>query len=239
MTFLELCQMTTQQTGTIQSGTTIQPITVVGQIDRLKQIVDFVREAYVDIQNAHRMWRWLQSRFVGQTITGQRFYLGTAFNDEQTNTPVTRFSQWGVRHSGDDAGLSMYATSIGPADEGRLRFLDIDRFYETQARGVQTPDKPQYYTIDNLNRLVVSPPPNGTFTLRGKYRKSVQYLTNDGDVPEMPSDFHTLIKDAALAYIEGFDEGPRIPLYRLRMLPNFSMLEAQQLPKVTWGAPLA
>ena len=58
MTFLELCQMTAQQSGTIQG---VLPTTVVGQADRLKQIVDFVAEAYLDIQNAHRMWRWMQS----------------------------------------------------------------------------------------------------------------------------------------------------------------------------------
>jgi hypothetical protein len=236
MTYLELVQMTVQQSGTIQG---VKPPTVAGQVDRLKQFVDFVREAYLDIQNSHRMWRWLLSRFIGQTVVGQRFYLGTAFTDERDTVPVTRFSQWGFKGDMSDAGLSSYTASIGPADEGPLRFLDIDRFYETQGRGVQTPGKPQFYTVDNQNRLVLSPIPDAVYTLRGKYRKSAQVLTADSDVPEMPVDFHTLIKDAALCYVEAFDEGPRIPVYRLRMLPNWSMLEANQLPQVTWGSPLA
>jgi hypothetical protein len=236
MTFLELCQMTAQQSGTIKG---VKPTTVLGQVDRLKQIVDYVREAYIDIQNAHRMWRWLQSRFIGETVPGQRFYIPTAFTDEVDEVPVTRFSQWGFRQASDDVGLSSYKTSIGEAEEGALRWFDVDRFYESQARGTQTPGPPQIYSIDNRNRLTISPLPDDVYTLRGKYRKSAQYLLNDGDIPEMPTDFHTLIKDAALVYLEGFDEGPRIPLYRLRQLPNFSMLEAQQLPKVLWGAPLA
>ena len=120
-----------------------------------------------------------------------------------------------------------------------MHFLDIDRFYETQGRGVHPPGKPNFYTVDNQNRLTISPLPDDVYTLRGKYRKSPQYLLADADIPEMPVDFHTIIKDAALSYVEGFDEGPRIPLVRLRMLPNFSMLEAHQLPRVTWGAPLA
>jgi hypothetical protein len=217
MNFLELVQMTVQQSGTIQG---VRPATVAGQVDRLKQFVDFVREAYLDIQNSHRAWRWLNSRFVGQTVASQRFYLGTDFLDERDNIPITRFSQWGFKGDMSDAGLSMYDAVKGPQEEGPLRFLDTDTFYETQGRGVQTPGKPQFYSID-------------------RYRKSAQMLTLDGDIPEMPVDFHTVIKDAALCYLEAFDEGPRIPVYRLRMLPNWSMLESHQLPHVTWGSPLA
>ena len=236
MTFLELVRMTVQQSGTIQG---VLPTTVTGQANRLKQIVDFVAEAYIDIQNSHRMWRWMNSRFIGQITAGERFYVATSFTDERDNVPITRFSQWGFKQNRSDTGLSSYLTASGAAEEGALRWMDVDMFYETQARGVQTPGKPQFYTVDHQNRLVFSPIPNDDYTVRGKYRKSPQMLVADGDVPEMPIDFHTIIKDAALSYLEGFDEGPRIPLYRLRMLPNWSMLENQQLPQVSWGAPLA
>jgi len=236
MNFLELARMTVQQSGTIQG---VLPTTVIGQANRLKQIVDFVSEGYLDIQNAHRMWRWLNSRFTGQTVIGERFYQATSFTDERTSTPITRFSQWGFKEDGSDIGLSIFPTAIGAAEEGPLRWLDVDRFYETQGRGPQTPGKPQFYTVSLDNRLAISPLPDDIYTLRGKYRKSPQYLTLDSDIPEMPSEFHTLIKDVALSYLEGFDEGPRIPVYRLRMLPNWSMLELHQLPHTKWGAPLA
>jgi hypothetical protein len=236
MTFLELCQMTAQQSGTIQGAF---PTTTVGQVNRLKQIVDFVREAYIDIQNAHRGWRWLQSEFTGVTVAGTQRYAATSFTDQGTGTPVTRFSQWGYKQDGSDLSQSMYLTSAGVAEEGALRWQDWDDFYVMQLRGTQTPAKPQVYSVDNQNRLVLSPVPNAVYTLRGKYRKSPQLLAADIDVPEMPVEFHTIIKDAALSYLEGFDEGPRIPIYRLRMLPNFSMLESHQLPKVLWGESLA
>jgi hypothetical protein len=117
--------------------------------------------------------------------------------------------------------------------------MDWEGFYNSQLRGVRPPGKPQVYSVTNDGKLIISPVPDAVYTIRGRYRKSAQILTADGDTPEMPSDFHTIIKDAALCYIEGFDEGPRIPVYRLRMLPNWSMLENQQLPGVKWGAPLA
>jgi hypothetical protein len=236
MNYLELCQMTAQQTGTIEGPL---PATVVGQTRRLKQIVDFVREGYLDIQNAHRMWRWLQSYFTGNTIALQSSYAATAFTDEVAAAPITRFSQWGFKGDGSDIGLSIYLTATGPAEEGPLRPLSWSRFYETQLRGVQTPGRPQFYSVDNTNNLVLSPKPDAVYTLRGKYRKSAQMLAADSDIPEMPVEFHTIIKDAALQYVEGFDEGPRIPIVRLRLMPNFSMLEAHQLPKVSWGEPLA
>lgn len=236
MNFLELSQMTVQQSGTIQG---VLPITVTGQVHRLKLIVDYVNEAYIDIQNAHRMWRWMQSEFTVQTVPGTSRYAGTDCTDQGTGLPITRFSTWGFKGDGLDMGLSMYLTSTGAAEEGALRWRDWDHFYDMHLRGVQTPGKPQVYSVTNDGKLIISPVPDAIYTLRGKYRKSVQYLTVDGDIPEMPVDFHTIIKDAALSYLEGFDEGPRIPLYRLRLLPNWSMLENQQLPQVTWGAPLA
>jgi hypothetical protein len=215
------------------------PTTVTGQVKRLRLFVDYVREAYVDIQNAHRMWRWLQGYFIGDTIIGQTRYEAGNFDDQTTVTPIDRFSQWGFKGSGDDIGVTMYLTTTGAVEEGPLRWLEWDTFYDTQLRGVQTPGKPQFYSITNDQKLIVSPPPDDVYTLRGRYRKSAQYLANDIDIPEMPVEFHTIIKDAALCYVEAFDEGPRIPVYRLRMLPNFSMLESHQLPKVLWGAPLA
>jgi len=331
MTFLELCQMTAQQSGTIQ-GTL--PTTVVGQTNRLKQIVDFVREAYIDIQNAHRGWRWLNSEFYGFLGSGVLGYDGSTFYDERTETLIgERFSQWGLKGDGSDTSVSMYQTSymgfidgidiiaIHPGanfeigarlfgvtshaqatvtrmtvtsgdwndysgangangefeitdvsgtfrygegctafgaifsgfyidefyiqppplmEEGTLRPIQWDEFYELYTRGVKARGKPQIYSISTDNKMHLSPlPDTSAWRIRGKYRKGPQILVNDSDVPEMPKEFHTLIKDAALAYLEGFDEGPRIPLYRLRMLPNFSMLEAHQLPKVLWGASLA
>ena len=236
MNFLQLAQLTTTQTGTIQG---IKPVTVVGQTDRLKLIVDYVNEGWQDIQMAHRMWRWMQSEFEGETEIGERRYAGTDFRDQDTGLQITRFSQWGFKSDGSDIGLSMYLTASGAADEGPLRWLDWSHFYDQQLRGPQVPGKPQFYSVDNHENLVISPIPDAVYTLRGKYRKSNQILSLDTDEPEMPAEFHTIIKDAALCYVEGFDEGPRIPVYRLRMLPNFSMLEHHQLPKVSWGAPLA
>lgn len=243
MNYLELCQMTAQQSGTIQG---VFPTTVALQTNRLKQIVDFVREAYLDIQNAHRGWRWLQGEFYGEASPYIDTFPGTYFLDEYTAEQITRFSRWGFKGDGSDMGLSGWLSSTGPQEEGPLRWLNWDRFYETQRRGASNPvagegapGTPHFYSVDPRNSLVISPSPDAAFHLRGKFRKSAQILLDDNDVPEMPEEFHTIIKDAALCYVEGFDEGPRIPVYRLRMLPNFSMLELHQLPQMQWGAPLA
>jgi hypothetical protein len=236
MTYLELCQMTAQQSGTIE-GTL--PSTVTGQVRRLKLITDFVREAYDDIQNAHRMWRWMQSLFYVDTVASQPSYASSAMTDEITALPVTRWSNWGFKNDGSDRSVSMYLVSTGVAEEGVLQWMDWTRFNETQLRGTQTPGRPIWFSVTPDDKLIVSPQPDDIYRIRGPYRKSKQTLAADADVPEMPADFHTIIKDAALCYVEAFDEGPRIPVYRLRMLPNWSMLESSQLPRMTWGAPLA
>jgi hypothetical protein len=243
--FLALCQMTAQQSGTIQSsGSSELPLTVIGQTGRLKQIVDFVNEAYIDIQNAHREWLWMQRHFIVDSALSyiQPDNLLEDFMGIQAAAPIASFGSWGFRQNGADIGLSMYLTSAGVAEEGPLRWLDWDQFRETQRRGTQTPGKPQFYSIfpgGGDNFLALSPAPDATYTFRGKYRAGLHIMEWDGDTPGFPAEFHTLVKDVALIYLEGFDEGPRIPAYRLRQLPTFSMLEHSQLPKVRWGAPLA
>jgi hypothetical protein len=236
MTYLELAQMTAQQTGTIE-GTL--PSTVLGQTRRLKLIVDYVREAYNDIQNSHRAWRWLQSLFYFDTVASTNSYAYSALTDELTTLPVDRFAAWNFKNDGSDRSVSSYLLSTGVAEEGPLQWMDWPRFNETQLRGTQTPGRPRWFTVAPNEKLIVSPTPDGIYRIRGPYRKSAQSLAEDDDVPEMPADFHTIIKDAALCYVEAHDEGPRIPVYRLRMLPNWSMLESSQLPRTTWGAPLA
>lgn len=239
MNFLELCQAVALESGTIPTTTTL-PSTVVGQTGRLGLVVSYVRQAWNDIQNAHRAWRWMQGEFTGVLTIGVDRYAGTDFTDVDTLSAITRFSQWGFRDDDEDTSVSTYLTSAGVAYEGSLRSREWEHFRQTFLRGTQTAGPPAYYSITPAGELIVGPVPDASYTINGPYRKSAQTLAANSDIPEMPVDFHSIIKDRALNYLEAYDEGVRIQAnQRLRELPNWSMLENQQLPRLRLAGPLA
>lgn len=238
MTFLEILNETIRQSGTVPSNELVTDVTTITD-DRLQVIANYVNESWQDIQNAHRQWRWLRSRFTINTVAAQRAYAATAATDEVSSTLITRFSQWGFKDDNSDVSLSIYLTATGVSDEGSLIWRDWEVFYETCMRGTQTNGRPTIYSVDDANNLVLHPIPDAIYTLRGRYIKGPQALVANGTTPEMPARFHTIIKDCALIYLEGFDEGPRIPTSMMRKNPNWSMLEHDQLPRVSWGDPLA
>lgn len=221
------------------------PATVVGQTGRSAKVVYWVNEAWRNIQNASSYWRWMNSEFTGTTIDNTQRYDGTAFIDDFTGVAIgDRFGNFITTGAdGSPFGLSIYQTSIGRTDEGKLRcFDDWAYFYNKVLIGYHANDKPLYCSIDDVGRLVLAPTPSATgWTIRGRYRKEVQTLSGNTDTPEMPARFHDIIKLVALHLLGTFDEAQpvQLQLWQLRRFQNWSMLEASQLPRIGLGGPLA
>lgn len=228
-TFLELAQRVASDSGTI-NGTA--PTAVTGQTGRLAKIVRWTNDAWRQIQNAHGEWLWMRSDFSGGISSGTRSYSGSDLS-------LTRFGRWICAGEGEDR-YSIYKTATGVSDEGALTFLPYDYFYRTCLRGDQTNDRPAYFTITPDRKLSFHPIPDDSYTVRGPYRKSAQDLTADGDVPEMPEDYHDLIADVALQLLGAHDEAvTQLSLWQLRRLAKFSDLEREQLPQMDIAGALA
>lgn len=227
-TFLNLVQKVARESGTV-SG--VQPATVVGQTGRLAKIVAWTNDAYRQIQNAHGTWNWMQGEFSGETEAGTPAY----------NSQLARFAEYVSIGEGENR-YSLYDPDIGRSSEGQLHFMDYRSFYTTQLRGAQAErqGKPRIFSIDQAGSLYLSPTPDKVYTIRGPYRKDVQELDEDTDVPEMPSRFHDLIVNGAIVMLTTHDEAaPTLTLYQLRQMRGFSQLERDQLPRISFGGPLA
>ncbi len=236
-TFLQLAQKLASDSGTVAGG---GPTTVVGQTGRLGKIVRWTNEAWRSVQNAHNAWRWMRGEFEGTTIVSQVRYNGTEFDDVETSAPITRFAEWVYTGEGDEDRFSLYDPLIGVADERQLSYLDWDTFYTTKLRGVQTAGKPRYFAVSPSSQLCLSPAPDTSYIVRGLYRKDVQNLELDDDVPEMPTRFHDLIVDIGLLLLGTHDESAtQLPLWRLQRLARFCELERDQLPIIRFPGPLA
>ena len=239
-TRLQLAQKVASEGGTVP-GT--KPTDTTTQTDPyLVKIIRWVDDAWVQVQNAHASWLWMQSEFYGNLTSGTQRYAYTSFNDLTSATTIDRFADWIInRDPYYDSGISLYETAVGVSDEGPISFRDWDEFYKTQLRGTVNTGKPSLFTVAPDQKLVFSYTPDDTYTVRGRYRKDVQRLAADADVPECPARFHDVIVDVALMMLGTHDEAPsQLPLWQMRLSRNFCALERDQLPRVKFSAgPLA
>jgi hypothetical protein len=221
-TFLQLCQKLTQDSGTADSSL---PSTVVGQTGRLLKHVNWVNEAWRMIQSAEQDWRWMQGRFSGTALSGQRDYSGSDLG------VATRFGNYICRNNGTEDRYTSYKTSDGVAEERVLLFVEYDQFVPRYMRGTQTNDAPTYFTIAPDGKLWLHPIPDASYTIQGPYRKSPQTLSLDGDTPEMPEEFHDLIVDVALQMsLAIHDESPQVGGWAMRRTERYNQLRRSQLP---------
>jgi hypothetical protein len=80
--------------------------------------------------------------------------------------------------------------------------------------GLEEAGRPIEWSVDTQGRIVFWPTPDAAYTVRGVYRRAPQRLVADGDVPEMPEEFHDLIWLGALGKLTLFDEAAAIaPAY--------------------------
>lgn len=236
MNNLELCNQVASDSATFDEGVITS---VVAQTGRKAKVVRWTNMAWRSIQNAHVAWRWMQSEFSLTTGVGIQRYAGTSATDTIASVAVTRFAEWICRGLGEDR-FRLYDSTIGLSDIGPLRFVPWDEFYALRVNTAAVNAKPTMFSIDPANNLCLSPVPDSNYVVIGPYRKSVQALAVDADVPDMPTDFHDVISSVATGFLHLHDEGMNIlPLWKLRENTDFCRLEHRQLPQMTFSGPLA
>src|SRR5687768_4938640 len=83
-TFLELAKDLASESGSMDPAALTN---VTGLTGRPAKIVNWVRKAYVNIQNSRRDWGWLVTEFNDELIPGTPAYTPASFN-------LTRFANW-------------------------------------------------------------------------------------------------------------------------------------------------
>lgn len=196
-TYLQLCQDVARESGTV-SGTL--PTAVTSQTGRLLKIVEWVDQAWVDIQRLHENWRWMQGEFSVAITAGTARYTAAGLG-------ITDLRRWRKdKKRTSYRPHTIYLTSSGVSDEGALLEMSWEEWRTIYGRGSQTNNRPTRYAISPANEFCLGPVPDDDYTVQGEYDKASTRLTADGDTPAMPSEFHELIVWKALAYLAAFDE---------------------------------
>lgn len=230
-TFLEICQDVARESGTI-SGNGL-PTTVASQTGRLLKVVEYTKQAWVDIQNMQDTWRWMRSTFSGDTTAGAACYTANSFN-------ITRFGRW-VTDRDDYLPISLYLKATGVTDEGPIEEITYEQWRHRYGRGSHDNNRPTVYAISPANEICLGATPDDTYTINGEYIKSAQVLSADSDEPELPSRFHDIIKWRALDMLNRHDEAPRQVQYAGDLFSSvYYDLARDQLPGTRIsGGPLA
>lgn len=204
MNYLQLCQRTVQECGI--SG---RPMTLANQQGELARVIEWVRQAYLMVQN-ERDWNWLWRHITAQLAAGQQ-----DFDPAQ---------DWGV-----------YALRW----RRRSLMLDGHpiAMYDYQAPNpvpVQTQRPSAVWLMpDRTLRFNSRLDQNRTFY--GEYYSTSEVLREDDDTPSMPEQYHDAILWQAVLLYADFEEAGAL---RVTAQYKLDLLRAQMLgSEITHGTP--
>ncbi len=197
MDYLTLCKEVAADAGTIAGFQNVT--TVVGLSGRPAKLVGWVRDAWIDIQNERNDWSWMRRRFGPVAMTaGVDSYTATAFG-------ISRFGEWLQDRSGFRT-FAIYDPDQGTAQTRAMDQISYDSWIERWGRGDHPSQMPVEWAISPTREILVGPKPDKAYMISGEYRISPQELSADGDVPEMPAQYHRVIIPRAIRLASSSDE---------------------------------
>jgi len=220
MTYLELCVRAREEAGITGSG----PTSVTGQTGQLLRLVNWVQQAWVEIQLMRPNWNFMHSEFSFNTVVDQRDYLAADHS-------INDMKLW------DENSFIAHETAEGESTQFPLIYLKYATWRDTYRVGmnVRTSDKPVYITVLPTNKIRFEPAPDKVYTIEGDYKRSTQYITADADeLTNFPDDFHMLIVWQALKYYGHYENAPEVLEEAEVNFDNLLFrLEIEQLPEMS------
>lgn len=209
MNFLQLCQRLRQEVGGTGSG----PSTVLNQSGESRLYVDWINQAWKEIQSDRLEWRFMWSQ---GSVTLQA---GTQIHALPADLK-----------SLDGESLLLDGSRIGLLDYSVFR-----NNYRTSHSG-----KPTECTILPNGQLKTNTVPDQAYTLSFDYWAKPVSLSENADVPTLPEEYHMLIVYKAMQYYAGYENAGEVYQDgRIRyeeMLPD---VELTQLPAMTLPGAIA
>lgn len=238
-TYLVICQDLARECG-VAGGASASPnpTAVTGQVGELKRVVNYVEQAWTEIQNRHPNWRWMRRAFTVTTSSGDDSYAFGDVTDVDASAVIDRFAHWRVT-APDDPPKS-YLSSAGVATEQWLNWASWDWFKRIYRIGTQNNSEPAHIAIDPQNNLVLGPKPNGAYVITGDFQRGAQILAANGDTPDMPARYHDLIMYTAMKKYALFHGAPELLEAAKEGIRVYTpQLEKDQLPEIFLGQPMA
>jgi hypothetical protein len=223
--FLEICQRAQRECGIATTLTT-----VVGQSGEHRRFVDWVQDAWNDIQTVHQDWEWLRQSVSFVTISGQATYTPL-----ECGITAGTFGMWArdsFRNYETVGGVNTEMTTsyIGYEDWRQLYQLGAHR--DTRSRPVQI-------SITPAKSIALAPYPSAGYTVTGDYYTAPVTLSIDADTPLLPTQFHMAVVWKACISYGAFEAAPEVyQRGELEFKKLMRRLERDRMPEIVLSAPL-
>lgn len=233
-TFLQLCNNVARESGTFPDVPALS--TTSGVTGRSLRLTSWVADAYEEIQLTRTDWLFLEGGFSGSTVASTQNYAASALGISE------RFERWITAGSQGEATLSIYKTADG---QGTERYVDHISWSDFRNRFMigdyaTKTGHPTFYAVNPSREIVFYPIPDAVYTVRGRYYKSPQILSEDSHTPEMPESYHRAIQFRALILLGIFDEATvQLPSWDMHYRKLMSRLVADQTPRYSKPGALA
>lgn len=243
MNFLQLCQRTCVECG-VASGTAILTAlpSVVGATGSVGRVVNWVGDAWNQLQMAHEDWSWMRSsNILGAgasftTIAGQASYpLGTG--PGTVGIAPDAFGKW------DEGTFRNFTTAVGYRDEQPLDDISFDAWRDSYMLGAQRSEqtRPVAVAIGADESICLGPPPNDQYTITADFYVAPSLMAADTDVPVgLPKRFHMLIVYRAMISYGGYEAASEVTQRgadeNARM---YAQLLSVRAPRMSFGSALA
>lgn len=224
MSFLDLVKRLRQESGT--SGAA--PSTTVSQSGDIKNLVDWVSTAWLDIQNERTDWFFMRQAIAFNTTAAKSIY-------SASEAGIASFGNF-KRDS-----FRQYRVAAGFASEMDLPYLPYDRFRDAYLFGAERSrtQLPLHFTIDPQKNMLIGPIPDAVYNINGEGFALPTEFALDTDRPTMPSQFHMIIVWRALVYYGYKEAAPEALTFGQSEYNRLMrLLVRDQLPDVTLGGAL-
>jgi hypothetical protein len=195
VTFLELCEALARESGAIGSA----PSTVIDQTGRQEKCVNWIVEAWRQIQNLNPDWTFLRAEYEGALVINTKSYAASSLG-------IDDFAGWILDQNGYQP-VTIYVSGE-QEDEIPLGFLGYESWRTSFNRGSHDAAKPIYYSVAPNQDLCVGPKPDLAYVIRGEYQRAAQVLEANDDTPLLPERFHMAIVRRAEMLLAQHDEAP-------------------------------
>lgn len=232
MTLLQLAQMVKREAGITGSALT----TVQSPVEEIARVVASISFAWTELQNLHEDWMWMRHGFYFNTVAQIQSYGYAQCTDVDTNLPISNFANWKTD------SFRKYPVSTGPSGEMILPYWEYDSFRDLYLFGTQRTNyaPPVVFTVNPQKSILLGNAPDAIYNVNGEYFRGSYGLSLDNDTPDMPPQYHEMLGWKALEAYGLYESAPEAVLKGQTHYKGFlSRLEADQLPKISWGAPLA
>ena len=213
--FLQICQDFRQEAGLAGTG----PASVKSQVGMDKKIVDWIRNAWINLQESQRTWRFM---WKGDGSI-------TCIADIRSYDPVSL---------GFDVRNVIYESVTCRASGTQVRiplsYIPYNQF-KTQCLNLQpVTGRPTIFTWSPDNKLMLHPIPSSDFVVEFEYYRNPQELTENTDVPIMPSRYHRVLVYLALTHYAVHDDA--ITIYQDSKVQASKLLDSLHADQLEYFA---